>query len=65
MLGQVLHLCDHGRGDSLGAVVYGQMQQDREPGAAFHERTDRRLSAGADDQVALLTVLLWVISELS
>jgi hypothetical protein len=45
-------------------VVPGQVEQDREPGRAFHEGADRGPVA-ADDEVALLTILRWVISGLS
>ena len=52
-LGQALHLVDDGLLDVFGVVSVGQVQQDREPGGALHERADGVLVARAGDQVAL------------
>lgn len=40
-LGQVLHFPDDGLLDVFGVVPVGQVQEDREPCRAFHERADR------------------------
>lgn len=45
---EVAHLLEHRGGDSPGAVVPGEMEEDREPGRALHERADRGPVA-ADD----------------
>jgi hypothetical protein len=39
-------------------VIVRQVQQDREPGRALDQRPDRRLAAGTDDEVPLLTLLV-------
>ena len=47
------HLADDGLLDVFGVVPVGQVQQDREPGRAFHERADRGPVGRPADQVAL------------
>lgn len=51
-LGQVLHFPDDGLLDVFGVVPVGQVQEDREPCRAFHERADRAFVGRAADQVA-------------
>ena len=51
-LGQVLHFPDDGLPDVFGVVPVGQVQEDREPCRAFHERADRAFVGRAADQVA-------------
>lgn len=51
--GQVLHLADDSVLDLSRVVPVGQVQEDREPGAAFHQGADGALIAGPHDQVAL------------
>ena len=51
-LGQVLHFPDDGLPDVFGVVPVGQVQEDREPCRAFHERADRAFAGRAADQVA-------------
>ena len=50
--GQRPHLADDGVLHVFGVVPVGQVQEDREPGGAFHEGSDRAAVAGTADQVA-------------
>jgi hypothetical protein len=47
-----LHFPDDGLLDVFGVVPVGQVQEDREPCRAFHERADRAFVGRAADQVA-------------
>ena len=51
--GQRPHLADDGVLHVFGVVPVGQVQEDREPGGAFHEGAGRAAVAGTADQVAL------------
>ena len=46
------HFLDDGLLDVFDVVPVGQVQEDREPCRAFHERADRALVGRAADQVA-------------
>ena len=50
-MGHVCELVDNGILTFNGCVSVGQVEQQRVPGRAFHERADRGLSCGSDDQV--------------
>ena len=50
-IGQSRELVDNGILNFNGCVSIGQAEQQRVPGRAFHERADRGLSCGSDDQV--------------
>ena len=50
-MGHVCELVDDGILNFNGCVSVGQVEQQRVPGRAFHERADRGLSLGSDDQV--------------
>ena len=52
MIGQFGHRLDHRRGDGLGGVIGGQVQQDGEPGGPFDQGADRAAVAGTEDQIA-------------
>jgi hypothetical protein len=55
---ELAHLPDHRGNDRVGRVVPGEVEEDREPGRAFHEGADRGPVA-ADDEVTLLTIFRW------
>jgi hypothetical protein len=46
-------------------VIIWQVDEHHVAGGAFDQGRDRGLVVGAGDEVPFLTVLLWVISELS
>ena len=50
-MGHVCELVDDGVLNVNGCVSVGQVEQQRVPGRAFHERVDRGLSFGSDDSV--------------
>jgi len=41
VVGKLAHRLDHGRGDGVGGVITGQVQQDGETSAAFDQGADR------------------------
>ena len=51
-MGHVCELVDDGILNLSSCMSIGQVEQQRVPGRAFHERADRGLSLGTDDQVA-------------
>ena len=50
-MGHVCELVDDGILNFNGCVSVGQVEQQRVPGGAFHERADRGLSLSSDNQV--------------
>lgn len=50
-MGHVCELVDNGILDFSSCMSIGQVEQQRVPGRAFHERADRRLSLSSDNQV--------------